>query len=303
MTALNWIGAYESVFGSKDSMFGKYFKGTFGVTIGDAISGNYGTTLQSYFGPYITHCVDTRWLGLAGFLGRYLNDLDPFMGMVAGIGGYVTWVYGPNITVNYGGPAGTISRAKSFTKTAYTAEKTGIPLGLWGSETDLVPAPKGQPPKGVEADEIATADKKVLLAVNLLSMLLNYTVAALELAAKFKYSSFDPNDKHITLPDPSEDNYPLGGIDFVLGKIPSRIMGVIYCLELAGSWSTWGENWVKGAKDFFKDLVSPVTVPAKYLEAKLEKAGMNTEDAISTLVFAVVLLGVIIGIAALAAGS
>jgi hypothetical protein len=306
MGVFDWIGLGASLFGSEK--FAKHFKGSWGVTIGTAISGNYGSTMESYYGPYITHVVDTPIFNLAFLAGRYFNPLDPFSGTVlGGMGGCVTWVYGPNTAVTYGGPYSEVTRAKIFSKTAYTAEtpevpKAGIPLGLWGPGTDLIPAPKGNPPKGLEAFEIATADKKTLLVVNLLSVLLNVTVATLELAAKFKYSSFNPDDKNkLEQPDPTEDDYPLGGINFILSFLPTRIMGLIYTLELAGSLEAWGKAWVKAAKDFFNDVKDKVTYLPKLLVALLEKAGMTTADAIATLVFAVWLLGIVIGIAVMAA--
>jgi hypothetical protein len=324
MGVFDWIGDVASL-GPKDNKFAKYFTGSWSVTIGTAIQGNYGTTLQSYFGPYITHVVDTS-LGVGFLVGKYVNELavgwpfpegtfSQFGGNVVGslftgIGGYVTWVYGPNITVNYGGPVGTITRAKSFTKTAYTADAQGIPLGLIGKGTDLKPA--GAAPKGIDAETMASGDKKILEAINLLSAVLNYTIAILELTVKFAYSSFttsettDPNTNEIIeQPNPSEDNYPLGKIDFILGQLPPRIMAFIYSIDTVGSFEFWGTANANKVKAFMKKITDFLHISPgpkswlAYSQATANECLQSSVDSIEALVVVVAALAVILGILAL----
>jgi hypothetical protein len=299
MSALNWIGTGAGLLGKITDdkaaaalkKFSRYFQGTFGVTIGNAIAGNFGTTLQSYYGPYITHCVDTKWMGAAGFLGNFLNASNAFeSSLVSGVGGYVTWVYGPNITVNYGGPAGTVYRCKKF-------EKTASYLGPWGDAEDpldYIPHPKGEKPKGPEAEVISDADKAMAKVVTALSVVLNLMVAILEVAAKFTYTNYDSSPN---LPDPSDNNYPLGGINLALGFVPPRLMGLIYAIERAGSLETFGSAWVKCAKDFLIDVVTLMGA-AKDEKAKLQSASWSAEDAIAMILAAITVLAAILGLAA-----
>ena len=308
MGVFNWLGDAAWVGGklgnTKAMALARYFTGTWTVTIGNAVTGNYGTTLQSYYGPYITHVMDSRFGGIAGFLGSYLNEVSPLMGMLLGISGYVTWIYGPNITVNYGGPVANITRASSFTKTAQTRgqigspmfddqarpvwlkERQDVPLGLWGSGTDLTPdlTPAGKDPKGPEAKAINEADEGIRTAVNVLSLVLNLSVAALELAVKFAYSNYDPG-KGLQAYNPADDNSPLGGdiLDFIVVLLAPRIMAIIYCIEVAGSCGAWGEAALKEAKDLAADVAGAVAYPFKYLGAKLAEGAHQTQDGAASL--------------------
>jgi hypothetical protein len=331
MGVFDWIQDIDTARGMVDPGFknsknAKKFMGSWSVTIGTVITGNYGTTLQSYYGPYITHVVDTGMLGLGYWAGQYLNELglptfiapegtfsqfgNNFLAsLLGGIGGFVTWVYGPNITVNYGGPAGTITRAKMFKKTAYTSEKGkfGIPLGLVGKDIKLTPA--GAPPEGVLATEMATADKKILEAVNLLSILLNYTVAILELTAKFAYSSFhsadpkDPTDNDtLEQHDPSEDDYPLSAIDFVVGALPPRIMAMIYTIETAGSFEFWGTATASKLKAFVERITNALHVSPDptswfaYSQATAEQCKKSSMDSIEAVVGTAATLMIVLGL-------
>jgi hypothetical protein len=330
MGVFDWIGTGNTALQTlgiedKNSKFSKYFKGSWSVTVGTAIQGNFGTTVQSYYGPYITHVVDTSFGGVGFLAGQYLNEIFPIPvgthnqfdsnvlgSLVFGISGYITWVYGPNITASYGGPTGTITRAKSFEKTAYAQAptKTGLPLGLSGKGTDLTPA--GAPPDGVDAVTMANADKKVLLVVNLLSLVLNITVAVTELVVKFAYSSFhsaDPNDptdnETIEQPNPSEDNYPLTGIDFGITLLATRMMAIIYATETAGSFETWAAASAKKAKDQAADIaaiigISPGTPEMMpwFVKAKTQEGLHMTEDSLDSLMVLIAVLLVILGAAA-----
>jgi hypothetical protein len=247
--------------------------------------------------------VDTRFGGIAGFLGNYLNDVSPFMGLLTGISGYVTWIYGPNITVNYGGPVATITRAPSFTKTAQTADKKDIPLGLWGPDTDLVQdyVPAGKDPKGPEALAIKAADEALLKGVNILSLILNLTVAALELAVKFAYSNYDPKLQELTGYDASADNSPTGGdiMDFIVTQLPPRIMGWIYALEKAGSWHSWWMAVKKVVVDFFKAVVSGVEYAGSYISAKMKEVEQGIKDVTHGIEQMIAILAALMGIVAI----
>jgi hypothetical protein len=288
MPVFNWLGdiawAGGKLGNTKAYALARYFRGTWTVTVGTTLTGSFGTTQQSYYGPYITHVIDTRFGGIAGFLGNYVNDASPFMNLLTGISGYVTWIYGPNITVNYGGPVGQITRATSFTKTAQTAKKEDVPLGLWGEGTDLDPfwKPAGEDPKGEQAKALLAADKVVVKWVNVLSLILNLTVASLELAVKFGYSNYDPQLKELSGYDPSADNSPTGGdvMDFIVTQLPPRIMGVIYSMEKAGSFESWWMAVKKPVVDFYEAWVAAQPSADSYrqvLEAKVEQ---GTDDAI-----------------------
>jgi len=259
MPVFNWLGDVAWVGGkegnTKAAALARYFRGTWTVTVGSTVTGSYGTTLQSYYGPYITHVMDTSFGGITGFLGNYLNDASPFLSGLMGISGYVTWIYGPNITVNYGGPLATITRAASFTKTAQTADKKDVPLGLWGDGSGLVPdfTPAGKNPQGPEALAINAADQSLVTVINILSLVLNITVATLELAVKFAYSNYDPKLDQMSAYDPSKDSSPTGGdiMDQIVVQLAPRIMGVIYSMEKAGSLESWWMAAKKPVVDFF----------------------------------------------------
>jgi hypothetical protein len=285
-----WVGG--ELGSTKAYALARYFRGTWTVTVGTTITGSYGTTQQSYYGPYITHVVDTRIAGLLGFLGNYVNDTSPFMGLLTGISGYVTWIYGPNITVNYGGPVATVTRATSFTKTAQTADKKDMPLGLWGKDTDLDYTPAGNDPKGPDAAAIKEADKALVEVVNILSLVLNLTVAALELAVKFGYSNYDPKLDQMSGYDPSQDNSPTGGdvMDFIVTQLPPRIMGVIYAMEKAGSLESWWMAVKKPVVDFFKAVLSGIEYAASYVLAKMKEVQQGIEDVINAVVLVIKIL-------------
>jgi hypothetical protein len=286
MPVFNWLGDAAWVGGklgnTKAAALARYFRGTWTVTVGTTLTGSYGTTQQSYYGPYITHVVDTRFGGIAGFLGNYLNDVSPFMGLLTGISGYVTWVYGPNITVNYGGPVATVTRAASFSKTAQTADKKDVPLGLWGEGTGLIAdfTPAGKDPKGADAKAINEADQAIVTVVNILSLILNLTVAALELAVKFAYSDYDPKLDHMSGYDPSKDNSPTGGdvMDFIVTQLPPRLMGVIYAMEKAGSLESWWMAAKKPVVDFFDDVINGIDYASTYIGAKMKELQQGIED-------------------------
>jgi hypothetical protein len=286
MPVFNWLGdvawAGGELGNTKAYALARYFRGTWTVTVGTTLTGSYGTTQQSYYGPYITHVVDTSFGGIAGFLGNYLNDSSPFMGLLTGISGYVTWIYGPNITVNYGGPLVTITRAGSFTKTAQTVDKKDVPLGLWGKDTGLIVdfTPAGKDPKGPEAEAIRDADQALVEVVNILSLVLNLTVAALELAVKFGYSNYDPQLDQMSGYDPSKDNSPTGGdiMDFIVTQLPPRIMGVIYAMEKAGSLESWWMAVKKPVVEFFAAIASGISYADSYIGAKMDKVQKWLDD-------------------------
>jgi hypothetical protein len=288
MGVFDWLGTASNILGW-DAIASK-FRGTFAVTCGDAISGIFGTTIQSYYGPYITHVVDARWGGLGGLVGAYLNESSALLGLL-GVNGYVTWVYGPNITVNYGGPVSVIQRAAVLNKTATkpTEPKDPIPLDVLKSPPDF--APTGE--KTTSGDDIAAADRDTLNMVHFLSLVLNLTVATLELTVKFKYTDFDP----------TKDNQPVSAkhIDTAISLLVPSMMGMIYGIEKAGGVESWGSAVAKNAKDIVEDVVKVVTYPfTKHQKAKTKEAAQATTDAVGLIALLIDSLLIIGAVAAIA---
>jgi hypothetical protein len=184
--------------------------------------------------------------------------------------------------VNYGGPVATVTRAASFTKTAQTADKKDVPLGLWGEGSDLAAdfTPAGKDPKGPEALAINEADKALVEVVNILSLVLNLTVAALELAVKFAYSNYDPKLDQMSAYDPSKDSSPTGGdvMDFIVTQLPPRIMGVIYSMEKSGNLESWWMAVKKPVVDFYIAWVNAQPSPESYREVLGARVQQGTED-------------------------
>jgi hypothetical protein len=307
MGALNLFGLLMSGLGKLGAKgaadVARFFRGTWSVTVGNAIQGIFGTTIQSYYGPYITHVMDSEALGIAGFFGKYMNDPisnSPWKSLLFGIDGYVTWIYGANITCNYGGPVAVIQRATALSKTGQvfkyassdpkdlTSQKTAKPLS-WSLKDYTA---EGDKPKSDDIEATAAADGATLKAINILSIVLNLTVAILELTVKFGYSSYDPKKDANRLQsyDPSADDSNLSSdspvpdiIDVVIALLVPRLMNIIYGIEKAGWNESFAATCLKQAGDFFKDVASAIAYPFSYAGAKLGEGAQSTQDAIKTL--------------------
>jgi hypothetical protein len=293
MGVFGLVSLIGSHVGSDDTQ--KLFKGQWDVTLGSFVQGIYGTTIQSYYGAYITHVVDGSVMGLGGLVGDYLNDSNPLFGAF-GISGYVTWIFGPNITVNYGGPVAVIQRAPSITKTGKTPPKNkddpGTPIPLPSMPAMIGYKPSGEPT--TSGDDIAAADESTLTAVTLLSLMMNLMIASGELAVKFKYSDYDP----------AKDNQPVGGtiVDTFASLIVPAMMGVIYNIEKAGGYESWTKAAGKQAKDIYEEVGKCITHPITYVKSKMNEGGQSTEDTIALLAVLImtltfILLGVALGVA------
>src|SRR5262245_3814912 len=110
MSLFDWV---EMGFASKGEEI-PGFTGAFSVTIGDTVSGSYGAYYDNYFGPYVLMCCDPE----AMLLGPLEHYLPLASGLMSGIGGMVTFCYGPSISSTYVGAQVAVRRAPNVGKSS-----------------------------------------------------------------------------------------------------------------------------------------------------------------------------------------
>lgn len=224
MSAFDWV---ECGLINKDAHI-PAMGGSFGVTIGDALSGFFGARHSHIFGADIKLVADPEDM-LMGKLESFLPGVAQLLG---GIGGNVTFCYGTNMTATYMGPKVEIRRAPANSKTTdYQLPR----LKASGPVTK-----SGVPP-------LDPIDPELLAAVAVLSILIICVPAALELAIRFKYPLYGSKS--------ASDEEAVEGY----GKAPeimklcaymvtSRLMGLLKMLEDKGSWGQFAEQWAKEAE-------------------------------------------------------
>jgi hypothetical protein len=189
-------------------------KGSFGVTVGDAVAGFFGARHAHVFGADIKLVCDPEDM-LFGKLESYLPGVAAILG---GTGGNTTFVYGCNVTATYVGPKFEIRRAPSITKT-----------------TDYVIARVGSPP--VVKDPPDPIDEAMVIAVTVLSVLLCAVPAALELVFVIIYKGHPP----------PEGDELAAALKLCAYMITSRLMALLKMLEEKGGLVQFAEQWGKEA--------------------------------------------------------
>jgi hypothetical protein len=196
------------------------FTGTYGTTMGDAVSGFYGSRHAHIFGPDVKLVCDIEDMivthGIEGGL-----KLPFLAALLAGVGGNVTFCYGSNTTATYVGPKMEIRRAENITK---TSDNIIARVGA----TDVV-------------------DTATVVAVTVLSALICATTAALEMAIHFvypKYGSTAASD-HETI-----ESY--GKLPEILKlcviMVTTRLMAILKMLEDEGTWANLAEHYAEMAE-------------------------------------------------------
>lgn len=219
MSLLDWVEV-GGLSAHKELM--PVMKGSFGVTIGDAVAGFFGARHAHIFGGELKLVCDPEDMVL-GKLEHYLPLTTALLG---GVGGQTTFVYGSNTSATYVGPKMDIRRAPHVDK-----------------QTDYVLARVGSPPTvNAVVDPI---DASMLAAVTVLSVLVVCVPAALELAIRFKYPSFGSSSaSEETLEGYGETPAILKLCAFA---ITSRLMAFLKNLEESGTWAEFAEFWSKVA--------------------------------------------------------
>jgi hypothetical protein len=204
--------------------------GSFGVTIGDAVSGFFGARHTHIFGPDIKLVADPEDM----LMGKLEHFLPGVAQLLAGVGGNVTFCYGTNLTATYVGPKMEIRRAPTISKT------TDYVLPRVKASGPVTSA--GVPP-------VDPVDEAMLAAVAALSVLVICVPAALELAIRFKYPAYGSKPTTDEQKETIEGygNSP-GVLKLCAYMVTSRLMALLKMLEDKGSWAQFAEQWIKEAE-------------------------------------------------------
>ncbi len=193
----------------------EWFSGSFDVKIGDVLSGTFGARHTHVFGPEIKIVCDPEDL----LMGRLETYMPLVAGLLSGVGGNATWVYGANTSATYVGPKMDIRRAKVINKTSENvlARKTNE--------------------AGEEVIDYATS-----VAVGALSVLMCATGAALDLAIRFMYEEMEgTKDKG------KKEHYEevIESLKIASYTVTGRLMALLKTLEEKGSWAEFAKQWGK----------------------------------------------------------
>jgi hypothetical protein len=226
MGALDWLDV-----GLQDHhVEADWWKGSFSVTMGDALLGTFGSYNSHTFGSQITLVADPEEI----LFGKIAEAIPLVSALVGGIGGSTTFVYGSTTTATYLGPATEIRRAPSISKTTkYQLPRVGDKMtGAGDGATDPI-------------------DMALCVAVGALSALIVLVPAVMELVIRFKYSQYGQ-------PASSSEHSGSGsgeghGESEGQGRTPeilktcacmitTRLMGLLKMLETKGSLLQWGDR-------------------------------------------------------------
>lgn len=307
MSVFNWIELAVSPFAAADigkaRDFAAFFRGSCQITIGTALLGFYGQRLTHIFGNEIKFVSCGAYGGLGGFLGKFINESGPLLGLV-GMNGDVSVAMGPRIAITYGGPRVDIQRAPVIKKVSYKSVNRDVVSpggGFWGLITSLtsdmasLQLAGDQPQEPTGKDAIAT-DKKTDRAILALSVLLNLVTASFELAIRFKYPSYDPK---------TEDGFSTPKIlNTVVTTISNIILAVIYAIETAGTWTQFCTTFKDNAKEVLDKvlfalgcvtLVLPLYWFTEWL-GKTWQEGSNLTKGVMIGIAFLVIAGLLIGL-------
>ncbi len=201
----------------------EWFSGSVGVTIGDSLNGTFGASHAHVFGADVKLVCDPEDL----IMGRLESVLPLTAGLLSGVGGTTTFVYGSNTGATYVGPKMDICRAESINKT---------------SDNILAHVRKKPEDGGEETDEI---DIAMSVAVAAFSVVMCATAAALDLAIRFQYEEMQ-NTKSAEQKKHCEET--IEKLKIASYTVTGRIMALLKTLEEKGSWAEFAKQWLKEAK-------------------------------------------------------
>jgi hypothetical protein len=252
------------------------YKGTFAVTIGDAIAGIIGQRQTHIFGPDIKLVVDVEDM-LANLVEKIpgMAPLSPMMGALAGIGGNVGCYYGSNISFTYVGPKVDIRRAPEMKKTSGTifgdAQYDGPTHTLFADTLAKAAAAAGPagaaaapptPGKLAKLKPFVTYENSCKLLVTGLSTILAAATAGIEIAMRVKYSQFGKSappgsakeeaDKFKETVEGYGETPEL--LDSLLYTMPPRIMKFIQIVEFGTHYFDYVKHFSTGSLEYFHEV-------------------------------------------------
>jgi hypothetical protein len=215
-------------------------KGVFGVTSGDVTEGILGGTKFTHtLGPQNTLACNPL-LQLLGFAaGEPYAASGPLMDLLLGLGTHVDFVYGKKIGYTFGGPHVDITRGVNLhlqTRTAY---------GWRGPWPALAPE---DPMEEMHNQAVKMSDPMATRLVALLGQILNITQTMLELWIRLKYEKIKEHTGELSLNEvkPSEG---LEALQKSASLLPSRLMALIYYLELGTALKALGQRMLQFGKN------------------------------------------------------
>lgn len=298
MGVFNWINLATAPFAlgdvGKARDFAAFFRGACQINMGTSLYGFYGERQTHVFGNDIKLVSCGAYGGIGGFLGKFMNESGPLLGLL-GMNGDASVVMGPRIAITYGGPKVEIQRGPVLRKIGYKSVYASHVN--WDVASVRLAGNQPQQPVGNEA---AAMDEKTERAILALSVLLNLVTASFELAIRFKYPDYDPKAQS------AFDTPKI--LNIVVTTISDVIMGLIYCIETAGSWTQWADEFKDNAAEsaekvgFYLGCLTLI-LPAKWFAEWLGRTyeeGSDTLKAvmigIGFLVFAALVLGLTLGL-------
>lgn len=269
------------------------FKGSFSVTLGDAVAGVFGARHAHIFGPDVRLVCDIENMIMSKI------PLHSLAGLAEGIGGGAAFIYGQNTTATYVGPAVTLRRGPSWTKAAASF----FPKALDPADPfNGFPLMGGNPPVGVTAEEQYAMDNNLAKLVLATSAILCLVTAGLELAIRFKYPTFNSS----TNEDPSSTAQLLYDLTYTLC---SRLMELIVLMEQAGTVTLFLKGFMDDGEKLLKTIGTYTGIIPAYKAITTWWTGLEDDTKIAIVVVAVLvaiialLIGVAVAMAVAGAGS
>lgn len=303
---LAWLGgvAFPWLPATGWPWFTDNFNGTWDITCGEAVYGYHGDRFVNVLGADYELLFSPFSFLTPGSRNAF-NDC-----ILMGLGDQVSFCYGARINATYGGPHAEIIRGPRFRKIGATGgrkwnqdnpDMSGV-VGGGDAGGELVAGPDASWQEDSEG---------VYLVVKVLSLLLNVVTSMIELWIRFKYEEY--NDKTGGFSLPASNNHPdqysqLWDLEIAHRIIPRRLMGIIYHIEHADSWTTFGKALWQGFKNDMKIVASVMTLGLFALGYciyyKIAKDGYRTAAIVAFVVIILAIVGVALaGVIAYAAAS
>ncbi|MGE3806479.1 MAG: hypothetical protein AB7K24_17565 [Gemmataceae bacterium] len=285
MPIYNWVGLGLGLASRKWSWAeaaAEMFTGSFNVTIGSGLEAYYGAHMEHAFGSHTELNVAGNFGSLGGFLTSYLMEASPLT--LFGVGGHSEWNLGSKTEVVYGGPLVEILRGPKITKTGYT------PLTWSGIYSELSPELQGSLPEDVTGAEVAIDDETTVTTIAVLSTLLAVSTAAFELAIRFAYPDYTPTGSSNDDVDPFSTPSIL---DDIVSQLSETIMGVIYLIELAGTYTPLATQCKDTATKAYEKgtmFLGYLAVPYLKIAECYNRASTETQDVILVVAISIALL-------------
>lgn len=284
--------------------FANYFKGSQTITLGGAHTGVYGHREDHIYTDDTKLVVSGGWLGLKAFagaatsVGSILDNLRP--------GGNTTFSYGVLNELVYGGPRVRILRGNSITKVSSMPLAESGYAGVMGSPASAWKWPEDNNwlfPTDTKAKEIVAQDGSTATGILALSVLLTISTAALELALRFAYPECGPVSRKYAAKSPEdrnkEEEIPRGaeggefGVSLAAKMAPSLIMGIIYGVEMAGSFSEWVSAQKENTSEKLETAVTILTVPYWLPKSLIESSGLTCKQLLLLVVTVLAILATV----------